>query len=153
MSTTKRFGAGVLGATLIAGSMALFIAPGTASARCAGVGEPRTTTIKSSDGMVRGTEAAQTGTCNGNTFYQGTVDDVRVDGAYITAQFDLGRDGHFESWYSAGDPHPDPLSFSLDDTDSNSYARMCLKDKDDQTIIRCDVDLPGGTMKVDHWGY
>jgi len=75
---------GLLAATLSAAdSLAL---PGTAEARCIGVGNPARSTF-SYNGTVRVSETPATGTCNGNNAYAGTLKDESADGYCVQVYF------------------------------------------------------------------
>ena len=120
---------GLLAATLSAvDSLAL---PGTAEARCIGVGNPVRSTF-SYNGTVRVSETPVTGTCNGNQAYSGTLKDERADGNCVSVWFMESATGG--QWISPGSGYTcgGTSSFEWHDLNGNSrvYERFCLEDPD-----------------------
>lgn len=52
-----------------------------AQARCNGVNTPVTMVLRNSAGQTIAREIPTSGTCNGNKYYQGAVEDSRTDGS------------------------------------------------------------------------
>lgn len=100
----------------------------TASARCADVGKPYTTTLEYG-GAVIVTEAPDSGTCKNNNVYNGTF---RSNVAGWRASVWIQNNGAWTAY--AGGYNTNPHGYNFSDNNSHVYMMLCA---DNGGAVRC----------------
>jgi hypothetical protein len=121
----NRFGTGFAVVTLMAAglfSLGSIASPGSASARCAGVGNPVVSDFWYG-GVKQVEESPAAGTCNGNSDYRATLRDTNQDGRFVSVQY---RDAGYDWRRIADTTSSEEYRYFDRNNNSHAHIRLCV---------------------------